>query len=91
MNKSIIIIAILFFNLFAQDSQSTEAMESYFKDGTIKSIEINDNSIGRSASETLRKLQAARFVASHGDQVCPASWKPGDETLKPGEDLVGKI
>jgi len=30
-------------------------------------------------------------VAEHNGQVCPASWKPGDETLTPGEDLVGKI
>jgi peroxiredoxin (alkyl hydroperoxide reductase subunit C) len=23
--------------------------------------------------------------------VCPANWEPGEETLKPGLDLVGKI
>ena len=60
-------------------------------EGIIKSIEINDNSIGRSASELVRKLQAAQFTAEHGDEVCPASWQPGDATLKPGMDLVGKI
>lgn len=59
--------------------------------GFIKSIEINDNSIGRSAQELLRKLQAAIFVEEHSDQVCPASWQPGDKTLKPSLDLVGKI
>jgi peroxiredoxin (alkyl hydroperoxide reductase subunit C) len=42
-------------------------------EGEIKSAEINDNSIGRSASELLRKLQAAKFVAEHNGQVCPAS------------------
>lgn len=60
-------------------------------DGIIKSYEINDLSIGRDAGELLRKVQAAQFVAKHGDQVCPARWKPGKETLKPGLDLVGKI
>jgi len=60
-------------------------------EGEIKSVEINDNSIGRSAAELLRKLQAAKYVAEHNGQVCPASWKPGDDTLTPGEDLVGKI
>ena len=60
-------------------------------DGVLKTIEIHDNSIGRSAGELLRKLQAAQFVSEHGDQVCPASWKPGEDTLKPGLDLVGKI
>jgi len=60
-------------------------------DGVLKSIEINDNSIGRSAKELYRKLQAAQFVAMHGGKVCPASWEPGDDTLEPGLDLVGKI
>lgn len=59
--------------------------------GILKSIEINDNSIGRSAKELYRKLQAAQFVATHAGKVCPASWEPGDDTLTPGLDLVGKI
>ncbi len=53
--------------------------------------EINDMGIGRNAEELLRKLQAARFVAEHGDQVCPAKWKPGAETLTPSLDLVGLL
>jgi len=60
-------------------------------EGVIVSAEINDNSIGRSAKELLRKLRAAKFVAEHNGQVCPASWEPGDDTLTPGLDLVGKI
>lgn len=59
--------------------------------GTLRSMEINDNSIGRAAKETFRKLQAAQYVESHAGQVCPASWEPGDDTLEPGLDLVGKI
>lgn len=42
-------------------------------EGIIKSMEINDNSIGRSASELLRKVQAAKFVSEHAGLVCPAS------------------
>lgn len=60
-------------------------------DGVLKALEVNDNSIGRSAEELLRKVQAAQFVRKHGGEVCPASWKPGSKTLKPGMDLVGKI
>jgi len=59
--------------------------------GVLKTIEINHNDIGRSGKELLRKLRAAKFVNEHGGQVCPASWEPGDDTLKPGLDLVGKI
>jgi len=60
-------------------------------DGKIVSYEVNDNSIGRSAKELLRKVQAAKFVAEHKGRVCPASWTPGDDTLEPGLELVGKI
>ena len=60
-------------------------------DGVLKSLEIHDNSIGRSAKEIVRKLQAAKFVREHKGEVCPASWEPGKPTLKPGLDLVGKI
>lgn len=60
--------------------------------GFIVLSEINDNSIGRNAKELLRKLKAAKFVDEHEGYVCPAKWeKEGDETLKPGMDLVGKI
>lgn len=61
-------------------------------EGVIRSIEVNDNSIGRNAGELFRKLQAAKYVREHGGkEVCPARWEPGDDTLKPGLDLVGKI
>lgn len=60
-------------------------------DGVIKTVEVHDNNIGRSPSELLRKLQAAKYVREHGGEVCPVNWKPGGQTLKPGLDLVGKI
>jgi NADH-dependent peroxiredoxin subunit C len=59
--------------------------------GFVKTLEMHNNSIGRSAEELVRKIQAAKFVEEHGGEVCPASWKPGAKTLKPGMDLVGKI
>ncbi len=59
--------------------------------GVLKTMEVHDNGIGRSAKETLRKLQAAQFVDTHSGQVCPAAWEPGGDTLEPGMDLVGKI
>ncbi|MGB0925310.1 MAG: redoxin domain-containing protein [Minisyncoccia bacterium] len=60
-------------------------------DGELVTMEIHHNDIGRCAQELMRKLKAAKFVAEHGGQVCPASWEPGDDTLEPGMDLVGKI
>ena len=60
-------------------------------DGILKAFELHDNSIGRSSDELLRKVKAAQFVREHGGEVCPANWKPGEKTLKPGMDLIGKI
>ncbi len=60
-------------------------------EGQIKIIETHDLGIGRSASELLRKVQAAQYVANHDGEVCPASWQPGEEALAPSLALVGKI
>ncbi|SES71124.1 alkyl hydroperoxide reductase subunit C [Thalassotalea agarivorans] len=60
-------------------------------EGEIKIAEIHDLGIGRSASELVRKVQAAQYVAEHDGEVCPAAWTPGEETLAPSLDLVGKI
>jgi peroxiredoxin (alkyl hydroperoxide reductase subunit C) len=60
-------------------------------EGKIKIAEVHDNGIGRNADELLRKVQAAQFIAENPNEVCPAKWKPGAETLKPGLDLIGKI
>jgi peroxiredoxin (alkyl hydroperoxide reductase subunit C) len=60
-------------------------------EGILKTIDIHDNSIGRSAKEILRRVKAAKYVSENPGLVCPASWEPGEKTLKPGVDLVGKI
>jgi len=60
-------------------------------EGEIKVAEIHDLGIGRDAKELLRKVQAAQYVASHPGEVCPAKWTPGEKTLAPSLDLVGKI
>ena len=60
-------------------------------EGQIKLCEIHDNGIGRDAGEMLRKSKAAKYVAEHPGEVCPAKWNEGAETLKPSLDLVGKI
>ena len=59
--------------------------------GVVKTAEIHDNAIARDVKETLRKLQAAQYVANNPGQVCPAKWQEGAATLTPSLDLVGKI
>ena len=60
-------------------------------EGKIQIVEINAGGVGRDASELLRKVKAAQYVASHPGEVCPAKWKEGEATLAPSLDLVGKI
>ena len=60
-------------------------------EGRIQIVEINAGGVGRDALELLRKVKAAQYVAAHPGEVCPAKWKEGEKTLKPGLDLVGKI
>jgi peroxiredoxin len=59
--------------------------------GIIQAIEVTAEGIGRDASDLLRKVKAAQYVASHPGEVCPAKWKEGEATLSPSLDLVGKI
>ena len=60
-------------------------------DGVIQAMEITAEGIGRDAQDLLRKVKAAQYVAAHPDEVCPAAWKEGEETLAPSLQLVGKI
>lgn len=60
-------------------------------EGLIKSIEITDEPIGRNAKELIRKIKALIFARANPDLACPAKWEEGEDTLKPGLDLVGKL
>ena len=60
-------------------------------EGKIVSYEVSAGNVGRNADELFRKLQACQFVYTHGDEVCPAKWEPGADTLKPSLDLVGQL
>jgi peroxiredoxin (alkyl hydroperoxide reductase subunit C) len=60
-------------------------------DGVIQAYEVNADGIGRDASTLINKIKAAQYIRKHPDEVCPAKWKEGGETLKPSLDLVGKI
>ncbi len=60
-------------------------------EGKIVSYEVTSGNIGRNADELFRTLQACQFVYEHGDEVCPAKWTPGAETIKPSLDLIGQL
>lgn len=60
-------------------------------EGVIQIMEITSEGVGRNATELLRKVKAAQYIAAHPGEVCPAKWEEGEETLAPSLDLVGKI
>jgi len=84
-------ICRMFGTYLANEGLSCRATFIIDPDGIVKSMELHDNSIGRNAKEILRKLQASRYVREHPGEVCPVSWEPGKDTLKPSLELVGKI
>ncbi len=53
------------------------------KVGVVRHMVVNDLPLGRSVDESLRMLDALQFFEKHGE-VCPADWKPGGATIKPG-------
>jgi alkyl hydroperoxide reductase subunit AhpC len=61
-------------------------------EGLVQAIEILAPPVGRNEAELLRQIQAFQLVkASKGKEATPAGWQPGEPTLKPGPDLVGKV
>lgn len=60
-------------------------------DGRVAAIEIHGDPIGRNIEELLRRVQAARHVRENPGVVCPVGWRPGEEILRPGLELVGAI
>lgn len=60
-------------------------------EGKLVSSEVNFLNVGRNCDELVRKLEANAYLAKHGDEACPAKWKPGAKTLKPSAAMVGKV
>lgn len=68
------------------DPEAGVALRGLFiidKEGIIQHATINNLSFGRSVDETLRTLKAIQHVQAHPDEVCPAGWEEGDQTMNP--------
>lgn len=61
-------------------------------DGVIQAMEVMTPPVGRNIEELIRQIMAFQHVReSEGAEATPAGWRPGEPTLKPGLDLVGKV
>lgn len=59
-------------------------------DGVIQAMEVLTPAVGRNPDELLRQVKAFQHVRATGEAT-PSGWTPGETTLKPGPDLVGKV
>ncbi len=53
------------------------------KQGVVRHQVVNDLPLGRNVDEALRMVEALQFFEANGE-VCPANWKNGARTIKPG-------
>jgi alkyl hydroperoxide reductase subunit AhpC len=59
-------------------------------DGVIQAMEVMTPPVGRNIVELIRQVKAFQHVRATGE-VTPAGWHPGQPTLKPSPNLVGKV
>jgi peroxiredoxin (alkyl hydroperoxide reductase subunit C) len=59
--------------------------------GKLLSSEVNFYNVGRNSDELLRKLKANIYLSGHPEEACPAKWVEGAKTLRPSEEMVGRV
>ncbi len=59
-------------------------------DFVIRAMEVLTPEVGRNPEELIRQVKAFQHVVATGE-VTPSGWQPGEKTLTPGPDLVGKV
>jgi peroxiredoxin (alkyl hydroperoxide reductase subunit C) len=59
-------------------------------DFVIRAMEVLTPEVGRNPAELIRQIKAFQHVTETGE-VTPSGWQPGETTLTPGPDLVGKV
>ncbi len=60
-------------------------------DGILQALEVLAPAVGRNVAEMIRQIRACQYVRENVGEATPAGWEPGKKTLKPGQDLVGKV
>ncbi|MFM8213172.1 MAG: peroxiredoxin [Pirellula sp.] len=71
------------YDVLLNDAVALRGLFLIDKEGKVRHQVVNDLPLGRSVDEALRMVQALQFVEKNGE-VCPADWKQGKRTIKPG-------
>lgn len=58
--------------------------------GIVRAQLVNDLPIGRNIDELIRLVDAVHYHSEHGD-VCPAGWKPGNNSMKASPEGVSEF
>lgn len=69
------------YNVLNDEGTALRGLFIINKKSIIQHATINNLPIGRSVDETLRVLKAIQYNDENPDEVCPANWQPGDETI----------
>ena len=83
------------YNVLNEDGEADRGLFIINPQGVIMHMTVNKAPVGRNVDETLRVLQAYQYVESHPNEVCPANWTPGDDTMledpKGSKDYFSKL
>jgi alkyl hydroperoxide reductase subunit AhpC len=59
-------------------------------DFVIRAVEVLTPEVGRNPDELISQVKAFQHVKGTGE-VTPSGWEPGEVTLSPGPELVGRV
>jgi len=71
------------YDVLLNDAVALRGLFLIDKNGIVRHQVVNDLPLGRSVDEALRMVQALQYFEKNGE-VCPADWKQGKRTIKPG-------
>ena len=69
------------YNVLNDDGEADRGLFLINPEGIVMHTTVNKAPVGRNVDETLRILQGYQYVAANPDEVCPANWTPGEQTM----------
>jgi len=69
------------YNVLNDDGEADRGLFLINPEGVVMHTTVNKAPVGRNVDETLRILQGYQYVAANPDEVCPANWTPGENTM----------
>ena len=71
------------YNVLSHEGVALQGLFIIDKEGAVQHATINNLAFGRNVDETPRTVQPIQYVQENPDEVCPAAWQSGKNTIKP--------